>query len=143
MHFQGTRAWEDTPVENRHGIEPRGTRVNRLLQNIVSLLRARFEQAQREGKSAVRDMLTGAVLVVVAIVLLALSVPLAVVTVILLLAEVVPPWGAAGIVLAAILVVAGVLALIARSKFRRRGFQAVRDLGQDFITIREALRRET
>lgn len=129
-------------MENRHGPEIRGTRVNRILQNIVSLLRARFEQAQLEGKAAVRDILMGAVLVVVAIVLLALSVPLAVVTVILLLAEVMPPWGAAGIVLAAILIVAGVLALIARSKFRRRGFEAVRDLRQDFVTIRETLRRE-
>lgn len=129
-------------MENRHGPESRGTRVNRILHNIVALFRARLEQAQKEGRGVVRGLLTGVVLIVVAIVLLALSVPLAVVTIILLLAEVVPPWGATGIVLAAILVVAGVLLLVARGKFRRRGFQAARDLGQDFITMRESLRRE-
>ncbi len=56
--------------------------------------------------------------------------------------EVMPAWGATGIVFAAMLVVAGLLVLVARSKFRRRGFQVVRDLGQDFITMRESLRRE-
>lgn len=129
-------------MENRDSPDSRGTRVNRILKNIVALVRARLEQAQREGQAVVRDLITGAVLVVVAIVLLALSVPLAVVTIILLLAEVMPPWGATGIVFAAMLVVAGVLVLIARSKFRRRGFQVVRDLGQDFITMRESLKRE-
>lgn len=129
-------------MENRHGPESRGTRVNWILHNIVALFRARLEQAQQEGRGVVRGFLTGVVLIVVAIVLLALSVPLAVVTIILLLAEVMPPWGATGIVLAAILVVAGVLLLVARSKLRRRGFQVVRDLGQDLITMRESLRRE-
>jgi hypothetical protein len=129
-------------VENRHAPDSRGTRVNRILQNIVALIRARWEQAQREGRAAVRDVITGAVLIVVAIVLLALSVPLAVVTVILLLAEVLPPWAATGIVLAAIMAVAGVLALVARGKFRRRGFQVVRDLRQDFTAMRESLTRE-
>lgn len=129
-------------MENRDSPGSRETRVNRILKNVVALARARWEQAQREGQAVVRDLITGAVLVVVAIVLLALSVPLAVVTIILLLAEVMPPWGATGIVFAAMLVVAGVLVLIARSKFRRRGFQVVRDLGQDFITMRESLKRE-
>jgi len=129
-------------VENRDSPGSRETRVNRILKNIVALARARWEQAQREGRAVVRDLITGAVLIVVAIVLLALSVPLAVVTIILLLAEVMPAWGATGIVFAAMLVVAGLLVLVARSKFRRRGFQVVRDLGQDFITMRESLRRE-
>lgn len=129
-------------MEDKKGPEVRGTRVNRILHNIVALVRARLEQAQREGQAVVRGLITGAVLVVVAIVLLALSVPLAVVTVILLLAEVMPPWGATGIVFAAMLAVAGVLLLVARSKFRRKGFQVIRDLGQDFITMRESLTRE-
>ncbi|MGH2427240.1 MAG: phage holin family protein [bacterium] len=129
-------------VENRDSPGSRETRVNRILKNIVALARARWEQAQREGRAVVRDLITGAVLIVVAIVLLALSVPLAVVTIILLLAEVMPAWGATGIVVAAMLVVAGLLVLVARSKFRRRGFQVVRDLGQDFTTMRESLRRE-
>jgi hypothetical protein len=129
-------------VENRDSPGSRETRVNRILKNIVALARARWEQAQREGRAVVRDLITGAVLIVVAIVLLALSVPLAVVTIILLLAEVMPAWGATGIVFAAMLVVAGLLVLVARSKFRRRGFQVVRDLGQDFTTMRESLRRE-
>jgi len=129
-------------VENRDSPGSRETRVNRILKNIVALARARWEQAQREGRAVVRDLITGAVLIVVAIVLLALSVPLAVVTIILLLAEVMPAWGATGIVVAAMLVVAGLLVLVARSKFRRRGFQVVRDLGRDFITMRESLRRE-
>lgn len=129
-------------MENRDSPGSRETRVNRILKNIVALVRARWEQAQREGRAVVRDLITGAVLIVVAIVLLALSVPLAVVTIILLLAEVMPAWGATGIVFAAMLVVAGLLVLVARSKFRRRGFQVVRDLGQDFITMRESLRRE-
>lgn len=129
-------------MENRDSPGSRETRVNRILKNIVALARARWEQAQREGRAVVRDLITGAVLIVVAIVLLALSVPLAVVTIILLLAEVMPAWGATGIVFAAMLVVAGLLVLVARSKFRRRGFQLVRDLGQDFITMRESLRRE-
>lgn len=129
-------------MENRDSPGSRETRVNRILNNIVALARARWEQAQREGRAVVRDLITGAVLIVVAIVLLALSVPLAVVTIILLLAEVMPAWGATGIVFAAMLVVAGLLVLVARSKFRRRGFQLVRDLGQDFITMRESLRRE-
>ncbi|GEM_PF-2347244 len=129
-------------MENRDSPGSRETRVNRILKNIVALARARWEQAQREGRAVVRDLITGAVLIVVAIVLLALSVPLAVVTIILLLAEVMPAWGATGIVFAAMLVVAGLLVLVARSKFRRRGFQVVRDLGQDFITMRESLRRE-
>ncbi len=129
-------------MENRDSPGSRETRVNRILKNIVALARARWEQAQREGRAVVRDLITGAVLIVVAIVLLALSVPLAVVTIILLLAEVMPAWGATGIVVAAMLVVAGLLVLVARSKFRRRGFQVVRDLGQDFTTMRESLRRE-
>lgn len=129
-------------MENRDSPGSRETRVNRILKNIVALARARWEQAQREGRAVVRDLITGAVLIVVAIVLLALSVPLAVVTIILLLAEVMPAWGATGIVFAAMLVVAGLLVLVARSKLRRRGFQVVRDLGQDFITMRESLRRE-
>lgn len=129
-------------MENRDSPGSRETRVNRILKNIVALARARWEQAQREGRAVVRDLITGAVLIVVAIVLLALSVPLAVVTIILLLAEVMPAWGATGIVFAAMLVVAGLLVLVARSKFRRRGFQVVRDLGQDFTTMRESLRRE-
>ncbi|MEX0766324.1 MAG: phage holin family protein [bacterium] len=129
-------------MENRDSPGSRETRVNRILKNIVALARARWEQAQREGRAVVRDLITGAVLIVVAIVLLALSVPLAVVTIILLLAEVMPAWGATGIVVAAMLVVAGLLVLVARSKFRRRGFQVVRDLGRDFITMRESLRRE-
>ncbi|MGH2426040.1 MAG: phage holin family protein [bacterium] len=129
-------------MENRDSPGSRETRVNRILKNIVALARARWEQAQREGRAVVRDLITGAVLIVVAIVLLALSVPLAVVTIILLLAEVMPAWGATGIVFAAMLVVAGLLVLVARSKFRRRGFQVVRDLGRDFITMRESLRRE-
>ena len=129
-------------MENRDSPGSRETRVNRILKNIVALARARWEQAQREGRAVVRDLITGAVLIVVAIVLLALSVPLAVVTIILLLAEVMLAWGATGIVFAAMLVVAGLLVLVARSKFRRRGFQVVRDLGQDFITMRESLRRE-
>lgn len=129
-------------MENRDSPGSRETRVNRILKNIVALARARWEQAQREGRAVVRDLITGAVLIVVAIVLLALSVPLAVVTIILLLAEVMPAWGATGIVFAAMLVVAGLLVLVARSKFRRRGFQVVRDLGQDFSTMRESLRRE-
>lgn len=129
-------------MENRDSPGSRETRVNRILKNIVALARARWEQAQREGRAVVRDLITGAVLIVVAIVLLALSVPLAVVTIILLLAEVMPAWGATGIVFAAMLVVAGLLVLVARSKFRRRGFQVVRDLGQDFITMRESLKRE-
>ena len=129
-------------MENRDSPGSRETRVNRILKNIVALARARWEQAQREGRAVVRDLITGAVLIVVAIVLLALSVPLAVMTIILLLAEVMPAWGATGIVFAAMLVVAGLLVLVARSKFRRRGFQVVRDLGQDFITMRESLRRE-
>lgn len=129
-------------MENRDSPGSRETRVNRILKNIVALARARWEQAQREGRAVVRDLITGAVLIVVAIVLLALSVPLAVVTIILLLAEVMPAWGATGTVVAAMLVVAGLLVLVARSKFRRRGFQVVRDLGRDFITMRESLRRE-
>lgn len=129
-------------MENRDSPGSRETRVNRILKNIVALVRARWEQAQREGRAVVRDLITGAVLIVVAIVLLALSVPLAVVTIILLLAEVMPAWGATGVVFAAMLVVAGLLVLVARSKLRRRGFQVVRDLGQDFITMRESLRRE-
>lgn len=129
-------------MENRDSPGSRETRVNRILKNIVALARARWEQAQREGRAVVRDLITGAVLIVVAIVLLALSVPLAVVTIILLLAEVMPAWGATGIVFAAMLVVAGLLVLVARSKFRRRGFQVVRDLGRDFTTMRESLRRE-
>ena len=129
-------------MENRDSPGSRETRVNRILKNIVALARARWEQAQREGRAVVRDLITGAVLIVVAIVLLALSVPLAVVTIILLLAEVMPAWGATGIVFAAMLVVAGLLVLVARSKFRRRGFQVVRDLGRDFITMGESLKRE-
>lgn len=129
-------------MENKDSPGSRETRVNRILKNVVALARARWEQAQREGRAVVRDLITGAVLIVVAIVLLALSVPLAVVTIILLLAEVMPAWGATGIVFAAMLVVAGLLVLVARSKFRRRGFQVVRDLGQDFITMGESLKRE-
>lgn len=129
-------------MENRHAPDARGTRLNRILQNVVALILARWEQAQREGRAAVREVITGVVVVVVAIVLLALSVPLAVVTVILLLAEVLPPWAATGIVFAAIIAVAGVLLLVARSKFRRRGFQVVRDLRRDFTAMRESLTRE-
>ncbi len=118
-------------------------RIARIILTIASLLRTRWEQAQREGRVVVRNLITGAILIVVAGVLVALAVPLAAAAGILLLAEVVPAWAAVGLVLAAILLLAGVLALVARRKLRARRFAVVEDLRKDVATIRKTLGRET
>lgn len=118
-------------------------RIARTILTIASLLRTRWDQAQREGRVVVRNLITGAILIVVAGVLVALAVPLAVAAGILLLAEAVPAWAAVGLVLAAILLLAGVLLLVARRKLRARRFAVVEDLRKDVATIRKTLGRET
>ncbi len=118
-------------------------RIARTILTIASLLRTRWEQAQREGRVVVRSLITGAILIVVAGVLVALAVPLAAVAGILLLAEAVPAWAAVGLVLAGILFLAGVLLLVARRKLRARRFAVVEDLRKDVATIRKTLGRET
>ncbi len=118
-------------------------RIARTILTIASLLRTRWEQAQREGRVVVRNLITGAILIVVAGALVALAVPLAMVAGILLLAKVVPVWAAVGLVLAAILLLAGVLLLVARRKLRARRFAVVEDLRKDVATIRKTLGRET
>lgn len=118
-------------------------RIARIILTIASLLRTRWEQAQREGRVVVRNLITGAILIVVAGMLVALAVPLAAAAGILLLAEVVPAWAAVGLVLATILLLAGVLLLVARRKVRARRFAVVEDLRKDVTTIRKTLGRET
>ena len=118
-------------------------RIARTILTIASLLRTRWEQAQREGRVVVRDFITGAILIVVAGVLVALAVPLVAVAGILLLAEVLPPSAAVGLVLASLLLLAGALLLVARRKLRRKRFTVVEDLRNDVATIRKTLGRET
>lgn len=116
--------------------ERAGPRSGRVIQNIASLLRERWEQAQREGRAFARDLLTAVILILVAIVLVLLAGPLAVVAIILALAEVFPAWAAVALVLAAMLLVAAGLLLVAKLKLRGRRFKVVQDLRSDLATIR-------
>lgn len=116
-----------------------GARLARLVQNILALLQARLDLARQEARGAVRDLVTGAVLLLIALVLAVLAVPLAVATAVLLLALVVPAWAAAGLVLLAILVGAGILALLARLRLRRPRVTLLRGLREDWQMIRTFL----
>lgn len=119
--------------------ETLNTRVRRLLENLVALLRARLEQAQQEGRALVRDVITGVLLILAALLLLVLVLPIAVVTVILALAEVLPAWAATGLVLLAMVLAAAGLFLTARARFRRRRLQFWRGLREDAQMVRRLL----
>lgn len=115
------------------------SRLTRLLQNILALLQARLELTGQETRAAVRDLTTGAVLFLIALVLALLAVPLAVTIAILLLALVVPVWAAAGLVLLGMLISAGVLVLLARLRFRHPRMTLLRGLREDWQMIRAFL----
>lgn len=117
-----------------------GPRVVRVIQNIVALFRTRVEVATHEARAAARHLIVGIVYAGIAAVLLVIAIPMAVVTLVLLLRTALPTWAATAIVFAVLVLLAGGLMLAARRKFSQRrlgGF--LNGLREDWKTIRERL----
>jgi len=116
-----------------------GTRVARIVQNVIALLRLRLDDARQDTKRAVRRVLMGAVFAAAAFATSLTVLPLLATTSILFLAQYVAAWMAAGIVLVTMLGAAAILALLARSRLRWTGVSLPEDLKADWQAIRQQL----
>lgn len=119
-----------------------GTRVGRIAQNVLALLRLRLGDAQQEAKGTLRRFVIGIILALVAVIIVLLAVPLLVTTLVLALAQYLPAWLAMAIILASMLVLAAVLLLVARSRLRWKGIRLPQDLKADWEAIRARLEEE-
>lgn len=114
-------------------------RAGRLAQNVAALLRARVLQARAETRSTVRRLLTGVLLGVIALVLALLAIPLLLATLILALAQILPAWLAAAVILVTMLVASAALVVLARRRLRWTGPRLAADLREDWQAIRRRL----
>lgn len=112
-----------------------------MVQNVMSLLRARGAMVRRDAKTALRDLVVGVLLALFGLLIVLLAIPVAVATLILALAELLPAWLAGGIGLLTMVVFAAVLFVLARLRLRRRP-RFLEDLKEDWRAIREHLERE-
>lgn len=115
------------------------TRAGRLAQNVAALLRARVLQAREETRGAVRRLVTGVLLGLIALALALLAVPLLIATLILALAQILPAWLAAAIILATMLVSSAALVVLARRRLRWTGPRVAANLRDDWQAIRRRL----
>lgn len=119
-----------------------GTRLGRIAQNVIALLRLRLDDARQDTKRAVRRLLMGAVFAAAALATALMVLPLLVTTTILVLSQYMAAWMAAGIVLLTTLGAAAILALLARSRLRWTGVSLPEDLKADWQAIRQGLEEE-
>ncbi len=118
-------------------------RVVRLIQNMIALFRARADLAKQEARAAVRSLILGVLFAGVALLLLVMAVPIAIATLVLALAIVLPAWAATGVVLVALVLLAGGFFVAARRRFtRRRGERFMDGLREDWKTIRERVKSQ-
>lgn len=116
-----------------------GTRAARIAQNVAALFRLRLQDASADVKRSVRRLVTGAVLGLVALVLILMALPVLITMVILILSMYMPSWAATGLVLLSVLLVAAGLLLVARRRLRWEGPSVIADLKADWAAIREGL----
>jgi membrane protein YdbS with pleckstrin-like domain len=113
-----------------------GTVFTRLMHHLLALLEARVQLTRREVRAAARDVVLAGWALLAAMTITLLLIPVAVATMVLLLAHVVAPWIATGAVLLAMMLAAGGLFLFARSKLRRRRLTLWRGFQEDWESIR-------
>jgi len=113
-------------------------RIVRIVQHVLELFRVRVDLAKREAQAMVRNIVMGVVYSGLAVLLLIIAVPIAIVTLVLLLATWLPPWAATGIVGLVLVLVAGGFFLAARRRFARRG-RILEGFREDWRTIRDHL----
>lgn len=123
------------------GSEPVTGIIGRLLQRIAALLEARVDLTRQEIRTALRDIIILLLLLVAAVALVLLIVPVAVAVLVLVLAQVWPAWLATAVVLAGLIVIAAVLLLVARFRWRKRRLTFLVSLREDWQAIKQALGR--
>jgi hypothetical protein len=105
--------------------ESAATIVQRLAANLVALARAYADLAQDEARATIRGIVRGVICIGIAAVLGVYAVGLILLTVVLVLALVMPPWLAALVTFAGSLLVIGILVMIAVRGFTLRRLSAV------------------
>lgn len=120
--------------------------VQNLASQVATLVRTELRLARAEMQAKARGLAVGAGLMAAAAGLLFFAGAAAVATVVLALALVLPGWAAALITAAGLMLLAGAVVLIGRSKLRRAvpplPSVAVEDVREDVATIVAAARRD-
>jgi len=119
-------------------------RITRLIQHLGELFRTRVDLARRDAQLRVRQYALGAAFVGAGIVLVVLALPVALVTLVLVLTLWLPQWAATGIVCLVTLAVAAGFFIVARRKFATpRGGPFVEGLRDDWKVIREKMEKRS
>lgn len=117
-------------------------RVTRLIQHLGELFRTRVDLVKREAQLRARHFALGAAFAGAGVLLVVFALPVAIVTLVLVLTLWLPAWAATGIVCLVMLAVAAGFFIAARRKFATpRGGPFVEGLRDDWKVIREKMER--